>query len=43
MFINDPEKIKKELSNEIDGLLAVEMEGGAFAQVATQEKVEWLV
>lgn len=42
MFINDQEKIKK-LSNEIDGLLAVEMEGGAFAQVATQEKVEWLV
>ena len=42
MFINDQEKIEK-LSNEINGLLAVEMEGAAFAQVATQEKVDWLV
>ena len=30
------------MSSEIKGLLA-EMEGGAFAQVAQQENVDWLV
>ena len=42
MFISDRKKIK-ELSTEIPNLFAVEMEGAAFAQVAQQEKVEWLV
>ncbi len=42
MFISDSRKIK-ELSEEIDGLLAVEMEGGAFAQVAKQENFDWIV
>ena len=42
MFISDREKINK-LSREIKGLYAVEMEGAAFAQVAFQEKVNWLV
>ena len=42
MFISDRKKIK-ELSIEIPNLFAVEMEGAAFAQVAQQEKVEWLV
>ena len=42
MFISDKEKIN-ELSQEILGLCAVEMEGAAFAQVALQEKVNWLV
>ena len=42
MFISSREKIK-QLSKEISGLYAVEMEGAAFAQVAFQEKVNWLV
>ena len=42
MFISDEKKIK-QLLREIPGLLAVEMEGGAFAQVAFQEKIDWLV
>ena len=43
MFISERKKIK-ELSEEIPGLLAVEMEGfRAFAQVAHQEKVDWIV
>ena len=41
-FISDKTVLKK-LSSEIKGLLAVEMEGGAFAQVAQQENVDWLV
>lgn len=42
MFISEKQKIK-ELSKEIVGLLAVEMEGAAFAQVAFQEKIDWIV
>ena len=42
MFISNREKIN-QLSKEIPGLYAVEMEGAAFAQVAFQEKVNWLV
>ena len=42
MFISDRNKLKN-LSIEIPNLFAVEMEGAAFAQVAQQEKVEWLV
>ena len=42
MFISNREKIN-QLSKEISGLYAVEMEGAAFAQVAFQEKVNWLV
>ena len=41
-FIAESNKIKK-LSEEIPGLLAVEMEGAAFAQVADQENVPWVV
>ena len=33
----------KELSNNLPGLSAIEMEGAAFAQVASQEKISWLV
>lgn len=42
MFISERKKIK-ELSEEIPELLAVEMEGAAFAQVAHQEKIDWIV
>ena len=42
MFISNKKKIN-QLSKEISHLSAVEMEGAAFAQVAFQEKVEWLV
>jgi len=42
MFISEKEKII-QLSSEISGISAVEMEGAAFAQVAFQEKVDWLV
>ena len=41
-FIND-KKILTELCYEIPDLKAVEMEGAAFAQVAEQEKISWLV
>lgn len=41
-FIND-KKILAELCSEIPDLKAVEMEGAAFAQVAEQEKISWLV
>ncbi len=42
MFISDRKKIF-QLSEEIPGLSAVEMEGGAFAQVAFQEEIDWIV
>ena len=42
MFISSNKKLK-ELSKEILGISAVEMEGAAFAQVALQEKVDWIV
>tara|TARA_A100001035_G_C27746326_1_gene484167 strand:- start:520 stop:1293 length:774 start_codon:yes stop_codon:yes gene_type:complete len=42
MFISSREKIN-QLSKEISRLYAVEMEGAAFAQVAFQEKVNWIV
>ncbi len=42
MFISDRNKIK-ELSRNIPDLLAVEMEGAAFAQVAYQENIDWVV
>ena len=42
MFVSDGEKIN-QLSKELFGLSAVEMEGAAFAQVAFQEKIDWLV
>ena len=42
MFISDRKKIKK-LANDIPGILAVEMEGAAFAQVAFQENLDWIV
>ena len=42
MFISDKNKIK-QLSEDINGILAVEMEGAAFAQVAVQEEFSWIV
>jgi adenosylhomocysteine nucleosidase len=42
MFISDKSKID-QLSDEISGLSAIEMEGAAFAQVAFQEKLDWMV
>ena len=42
MFISDIKKLN-QLSSQIPGLSAVEMEGAAFAQVAHQENVNWLV
>ena len=42
MFISDKTKLDK-LRQQIPELFAVEMEGGAFAQVATQEKIDWIV
>lgn len=42
MFISDSKKLN-QLSQEIVGLSAVEMEGAAFAQVAYQENVDWIV
>ncbi len=41
-FISDKNTLK-EISKEISGLKAVEMEGASFAQVATQEGVPWIV
>ena len=41
-FINSNSKIKK-LTNEINNLYCVEMEGASFAQVALQENIPWLV
>ena len=42
MFISEKEKLN-QLSQEIPDLLAVEMEGAAFAQVAYQENIDWIV
>ncbi len=42
MFVSNTTKLH-QLSKDISGLYAVEMEGAAFAQVAFQEKVKWLV
>lgn len=42
MFLSNRKKIN-QLSEEISGLSAVEMEGAAFAQVAFQEKIDWLI
>ena len=42
MFISNKEKLN-QLNKEILELSAIEMEGASFAQVAFQEKVEWLV
>ena len=42
MFISDRKKIE-ELANDIPGVMAVEMEGAAFAQVAFQEDIDWIV
>ena len=41
-FVSERSKIYK-LFKDIDGLLAVEMEGAAFAQVACQENFDWFV
>ena len=41
-FISEKLLIEK-LSTELPGLCAVEMEGAAVAQVASQEKVPWLI
>ena len=41
-FISEQSKIDN-LSKDLPGLLAVEMEGAAVAQVAAQEGVEWLI
>ena len=42
LFISD-EKVIKRLKDEIPNLEAIEMEGGAVAQVAEQENVPWVV
>ena len=42
MFISDSRKIEK-LAEEIPDILAIEMEGGAFAQVCHQENIDWIV
>ena len=41
-FISEKEKLK-QLSLEIPKLLAVEMEGASFAQVAYQEQIDWII
>lgn len=41
-FISDKKKLK-QLSLEIPKLLAVEMEGASFAQVAYQEEIDWII
>ena len=42
MFISDSKKIE-ELAIEIPDILAIEMEGAAFAQVCHQENIDWIV
>jgi len=41
-FVSD-KSFLKELTDQIPDLLAVEMEGAAFAQVACQEKINWII
>ncbi len=41
-FITDLEFIKK-LKQKLKGLLAIEMEGASFAQVAEQENIPWIL
>ena len=41
-FISDKNLLENFLK-ELPGLCAVEMEGAAVAQVATQEKIPWLI
>ncbi len=41
-FISDKNELDK-LNNDIPELLAIEMEGAAFAQVAKQEKIDWII
>ena len=41
-FISD-KKVLLELKNNIPEVSAIEMEGAAFAQVAIQEKINWIV
>ena len=41
-FISD-RNILVELSKDLDGLKAIEMEGAAVAQVATQEGIPWVI
>ena len=41
-FIADKESLL-DLSKNLPGLVAVEMEGAAFAQVCVQERVSWLI
>ena len=41
-FISD-KSFLKELTDQIPDLMAVEMEGAAFAQVACQEKINWII
>lgn len=41
-FINEQKKVKNLLSDNPD-ILAVEMEGASFAQVANQEQIPWIV
>ena len=41
-FISDKISIE-ELSTQLPGLMAVEMEGAALAQVASQENIPWLI
>ena len=41
-FIADKNSIE-DLSEELPGLMAIEMEGAAVAQVASQENIPWLI
>ena len=41
-FISD-KSFLKELTDQIPDLMAIEMEGAAFAQVACQEKINWII
>ena len=41
-FISDKSKLEN-IKKIIPNLYAVEMEGGAFAQVARQEKIDWII
>ena len=41
-FVSD-KSFLKELTDQLPDLMAVEMEGAAFAQVASQEKINWII